>query len=227
MASKTVLDTLFKVSPQQRRFVDEYLVDLNGTQAAIRAGYKKDNAHAQASHLLSLPKIASLVANRRREMAAQAQLSGAQVLAQLARQAFFDPRRLVDGNGNAIPLGELPDDIAMCIQSVEVDRKMEQVELRSPDGEVIETRMEPHVTYKLKFSDRTKSVDMLMRHLGLYEKDNAQTNPVSALFEYIESRKAGALPVKILEAEVVDANPLLPGPDAAGELDDDQVARLS
>ena len=79
------IDALFSVNPRQARFVDEYLVDLNATQAAIRAGYSKKSANQQASDLLALPKIQTLLAERRREMAAEGRLSVAQVLAQLAR----------------------------------------------------------------------------------------------------------------------------------------------
>ena len=192
------IDALFSVNPRQARFVDEYLVDLNATQAAIRAGYSKRSANQQASDLLALPKIQTLLAERRREMAAEGRLSVAQVLAQLARQSFFDPRRLIDPvTREPIHLADLPDDIALCIQGIEIERAMDQ---QMVDGELVQT---PRVTYKLKFVDKGKSVDMLMRHLGLYEKDNAQANPVTALFEYIESRKAGALQVKSLEAEVL------------------------
>ena len=153
------IDALFSVNPRQARFVDEYLVDLNATQAAIRAGYSKKSANQQASDLLALP---------------------------------IDPV-----TREPIHLADLPDDIALCIQGIEIERAMDQ---QMVDGELVQT---PRVTYKLKFVDKGKSVDMLMRHLGLYEKDNAQANPVTALFEYIESRKAGALQVKSLEAEVL------------------------
>ena len=45
-----------ELNPKQQRFVDEYLIDLNGKQAAIRAGYSEKTAEVQASRLLSNAK---------------------------------------------------------------------------------------------------------------------------------------------------------------------------
>jgi phage terminase small subunit len=52
-----------KLTPKQQAFCEEYIVDLNATQAAIRAGYSKNGAHVTASKLLSVPKVAQLIAN--------------------------------------------------------------------------------------------------------------------------------------------------------------------
>ena len=46
-----------KMTEKQKRFCDEYLIDLNGTQAAIRAGYSKKNAYSQANENLKKPYI--------------------------------------------------------------------------------------------------------------------------------------------------------------------------
>ena len=52
------------LTPKQRRFVDEYLIDLNATQAAIRAGYKKNTARQIGSENLSKPAIAKAISSR-------------------------------------------------------------------------------------------------------------------------------------------------------------------
>src|SRR5690606_28897415 len=56
MPPKSVLDSL-KLTPKQRLFVQEYLIDLNATQAALRAGYSVNNAHKIGSQLLENPRI--------------------------------------------------------------------------------------------------------------------------------------------------------------------------
>ena len=54
-----------ELTPRQARFVDEYMVDLNGTQAAIRAGYSRKTAEVLAYQLLQKPLVAATVAKRR------------------------------------------------------------------------------------------------------------------------------------------------------------------
>jgi phage terminase small subunit len=56
------------MTPKQARFVAEYAVDMNGTQAAIRAGYSKTRAHVTASELLDDPEIAAAVAVNNRKV---------------------------------------------------------------------------------------------------------------------------------------------------------------
>ena len=52
------------LTPKQERFVEEYLIDLNATQAAIRAGYSAKTAEAQGSRLLSNVNVSALVADK-------------------------------------------------------------------------------------------------------------------------------------------------------------------
>lgn len=56
------------LNPKQQRFADEYLIDLNATQAAIRAGYSPHSAHVQGSQLLAVPSIRAEVDARSRAM---------------------------------------------------------------------------------------------------------------------------------------------------------------
>jgi phage terminase small subunit len=80
---------------KQRAFVREYLVDRNGTQAAIRAGYSAHTANEQASDLLAKPNIKELVAEQERRLAALADVDAALVIAELRAVALADPRDLV------------------------------------------------------------------------------------------------------------------------------------
>ena len=72
------------LTPRQSRFVDEYLIDLNGTQAAIRAGYSPKTAVVQASRLLTVDKVESAVEARRREIAEHCEIDAEWVLSRLA-----------------------------------------------------------------------------------------------------------------------------------------------
>lgn len=79
---------------RQLRFVNEYLIDSNGTQAAIRAGYSPDSAHSTASEILSYPKVRRALEGRLRDAAAAASVSAESVIAELRDLAFADASEL-------------------------------------------------------------------------------------------------------------------------------------
>ncbi|PTV94063.1 terminase small subunit [Rhodobacter aestuarii] len=83
------------VNPRQQRFCQEYLIDLNATQAAIRAGYARANADQQASRLLKDPRVMAQINVLKAERSARLKLSGDDVIRQLARIAFADRRNLM------------------------------------------------------------------------------------------------------------------------------------
>ena len=80
--------TATKLTPKQLRFIEEYLIDLNATQAAIRAGYSRDTARVIGSENLSKPAIADAIAARQKERTAKAELTAADVAAELAKIGF-------------------------------------------------------------------------------------------------------------------------------------------
>jgi phage terminase small subunit len=77
-----------RLTPRQARFVDEYVVDLNAKQAAVRAGYSTKTAAQQGSHLLKLPLVAAAVAERQAARAARCEVDAAWVLSQLREVAL-------------------------------------------------------------------------------------------------------------------------------------------
>ena len=76
-----------ELNERQRRFVDEYLVDLNATQAAIRAGYSEKTSYSQAHDLLKKPEIQARIAELRAAQVERTQLDADYVLAGLRREA--------------------------------------------------------------------------------------------------------------------------------------------
>jgi phage terminase small subunit len=84
------------LTPKQRRFVNEYCVDENATQAAIRAGYSENCAGIQGHENLKLPKIKEAIAERMEEVALAASVTPEMILAEWRKIAFADPRELVD-----------------------------------------------------------------------------------------------------------------------------------
>lgn len=145
-----------KLTPKQQLFVEEYIKDLNATQAYIRAGYKARGRAAEnnASRLLGKNAgVAAAIQERMDRRSERTQVQADDVVRQLVRMGLSDPRRLYDADGNLLPPHKLPEDIAMAVQAVDVIRNI------SPEGEVTET-------YKYKLSDRVKPLEMIGKHLG-------------------------------------------------------------
>lgn len=84
------------LNERQQRFVDEYLVDLNGTQAAIRAGYSRATAAEQAYDLLRKPQIQAAIAAARRAQQERIHITADRLVLELANIVLADPRELVE-----------------------------------------------------------------------------------------------------------------------------------
>lgn len=148
-----------------RVFVAEYLKDRNGTQAAIRAGYSKATAGSQAERLLKKAEICAAVEEGLNRITAKCELSVERTLREVARIAYFDPRRMFREDGSPKELYELDDDTAAAISGLEV---LEEFEGSGPD------RIKVGHVKKYKISDKNSALDKAMKHLGLFEKDNGQ-----------------------------------------------------
>lgn len=84
------------LTPKQQRFVEEYLVDLNATQAAIRAGYSARTAQEQSSRLLSNAMVAAAIAKAKEERAEATKITAQWVLekaAQVFKEAHAEKDR--------------------------------------------------------------------------------------------------------------------------------------
>jgi phage terminase small subunit len=95
-----------KITPKQERFVEQYLIDLNATQAAIRAGYSRKTAKQQASRLLTNVDLAAAIAAGKERFAAKAELTAKRVLEELRRIAFCYARQFFTPDGKMKPSSE-------------------------------------------------------------------------------------------------------------------------
>ena len=112
--------TIMRLRPRQRRFVEEYLVDLNGTQAAIRAGYSKKTAAVIARENLRKPLIEMAIREELDRCTKESWMSRDRLLLEVARLAYADVRQLYDEKGRLKPVAELEDDIAAAIAAIDV-----------------------------------------------------------------------------------------------------------
>ena len=110
-----------KLTKKQQKFVEEYLIDLNATQAAIRAGYSPDSAGQIAGENLKKLEIANKIAKSMAERSRRTGINQDLVVRELARIAFVNPNNIINSLDASIKEGATEDDLA-CIQSVKVKK---------------------------------------------------------------------------------------------------------
>jgi phage terminase small subunit len=116
------------MTAKQQIFVREYLVDLNATQAAIRAGYSPRTAKQIAHENLTKPDVAAAISAAQRDRMSKLEISADRVLQEAARIAFFDIQECFDGNGRLLPVHKLSDDSAAALASLRVVKRCSRCE---------------------------------------------------------------------------------------------------
>jgi phage terminase small subunit len=143
-----------KLTAKQEQFCKEYLIDLNGTQAAIRAGYSEDSAKEIASENLTKPNISSYIEQLMLDRSNRTTVTADKVLAEIAKMAFFNMADVIDDEGNAKPLHQWTRDDMAALQEVT------ETKIGKDEGLVI--------TQKFKVGDKKANLDLLGRHLKLF-----------------------------------------------------------
>ncbi|MGC8534913.1 MAG: terminase small subunit [Rhizomicrobium sp.] len=152
---------------RRRTFAEAYIANgRNATQAAIAAGYSPKTARMQGSRLLTCDDVKVVINAVAARSQAISGLTADRTLLELARLAYFDPRKLFDDSGNLKAVADLDDDTAAAVAGLDVQ------DGRGEDGAQ---------TKKLKLWDKNAALDKAMKYLGLFEKDNAQRGPDLAL----------------------------------------------
>ncbi len=155
-----------KLTPKQDKFCQEYMIDLNATQAAIRAGYSKKTAKTIAGQNLSKLIIQEKLTKLNKKRQEDTGITAKKVLIEAGRIAFADVGLAFDDDGCLLPMKEIPDEIRRAISGLEV---MEVYQGKGKDREVI------GYLKKVKFWSKDKQIEHLFRHLDLFEKDNTSS----------------------------------------------------
>lgn len=154
------------LTEKQERFCQEYLIDLNGTQAAIRSGYSIDSAKEIASENLTKPNIQLRITELNRSRQEATGINQKRVLEEYAKIAFFDIREVFDVDGGLINVKQLDDNSAGAIASIKSSEEWGEDE----NGDKVITG----TLKEVKVFDKIRALQDLGKHLGLFEKDNAQ-----------------------------------------------------
>ena len=146
------------LTPKQAAFAKEYLVDLNGTEAAIRAGYSKKTARGIASQNLAKPHVQAAVKKAMEKRGQRCDISADRVLTELARLAFADTADVI-----RIERGRV----------VVTDTAKLTQDQRRAIAEISETQH----GMRIKLHDKKGALELLGRHLGLFPTRMEHSGP--------------------------------------------------
>lgn len=144
------------MTKKQKRFVEEYLIDLNATQAAIRAGYSPDTAGSIGGENLQKPEISDAIAKAMAERSRRTGINQDRVLRELAKIAFVNAAEVLDLKTATVREDATPEDTA-AIQSVKVKESF------SESGQMTER--------EIRMADKLKALELLGKHLGMYQNN--------------------------------------------------------
>lgn len=147
---------------KQQLFVEEYLVDLNATQAAVRAGYSVRTARQVGCRLLTYVDIKAAIEAAIEERKKRITVTGDMVIAELALIAFAGMKDFVEidegGAIRAFPLDSLAEGKDRIIRKV---REKRTIKSTAEGDQVLDS------IYEFELVDKIKSLELLARHMGL------------------------------------------------------------
>ena len=150
-----------KLTAKQIRFVDEYLVDFNGTQAAIRAGYSEKTAAATAARLLRNVNIQNEISRRQKDLQKRTEVTQERVVMELARVAFADATDFVQVETRIINRGDIEVPIELAVHK-------ETAELSADQRAAIASIKQGANGVEIKLHDKIKALELLGRHIGMF-----------------------------------------------------------
>lgn len=145
------------LTQKQKRFIEEYLIDLNATQAAIRAGYSVKNADKIGSELLGKTRVSEAIQQAMAERSKRTGVNADRVVQELAKIAFVNAIDVIDPETATVKEDAVSDDTA-AIQSVKV-----------------KTFGEDGLEREIKMADKLRALELLGRHMGMF-KDKVEVS---------------------------------------------------
>jgi len=163
------------MTPKQQAFVDEYLIDLNATQAATRAGYSARTANEQGARLLANASVSAAIAAAKRVRSEKTAVDAAWLLSRLADEATADVADLYDETGNVRAVKDWP-----LIWRTGLVAGIEVESIGEGAGRLT----------KIKLSDRIKRLELIGKHIDVQAfKDKIEHTGAIALV--VNSEDAG------------------------------------
>ena len=167
-----------KLSEKQKRFCEEYVIDLNATQAAIRAGYSQTSARRVASQNMTKHDIQSYIQELRQKQQERTDITADMVIKELAAIGFANLEDVVEVNNHYSAIrseDKRPERSKKALKKVKFRRYVEGRGEDSQEVEVVEVEMH----------SKLDALDKLGRHFGIYFADNEQISKVAPQLKII------------------------------------------
>lgn len=171
-----------KLTNKQKLFVKEYLIDLNATQAAIRAGYSVRSASFIGMELLNKTIVADAIQKAMDKRTERTQINADYVLNRLVEIDQLDIADILNDDGKVLPIKEWPQVWRQSISAVDVQG------LLSNEGDIAAS-----IVKKIKWPDKLKNLELLGKHVAVSAFNEKQEQPQE-------------LPIGKIQVEVVGAN---------------------
>lgn len=171
-----------ELNDKQERFCQEYIIDLNATQAAIRAGYSEDTAGVIACENLKKPNIESRINELKMERLKRMQIDQNYVLMRLIEIDQLDVLDILNDDGSCKPIKEWPKIWRQFVSGIDLS---EIKEITESEDKIIGS-----VLKKIKWPDKVKNLELLGKHVdvGAFKDKmdvNFQNNPLEQLMKEI------------------------------------------
>ncbi len=165
------------INEKQKKFCEEYIIDLNATKAAIRAGYSKRSAEVTASRMLRNANVATYIEKLRGVQMENAGLSASKVIDELKSLGFWSIQDFITDDNSILDLSKLDRAVVRPIVGIKVTETIHGTGKKA----IREIKTE------LKLADKRAALTDLGRHLGIFKNEDNQ----KPLTIYINGKKSG------------------------------------
>jgi len=157
-------------SEKKKRFCEEFIIDLNGSAAAIRAGYSEKTARQKAYELLNEAEVQTCIKQLQSKLSQNCEVSAEEITNELKKIAFSSIANLHNSWIERKQFEELSQDQKDSIESIET--KVLKKNIGTADKpEIVDVEY-----VKIKLYDKLKALENLAKRIGYYEIDNRQRN---------------------------------------------------
>ncbi len=162
----------------QKRFADEYLIDLNATRA-YKVAYpnckKDETARANSSRLLTNANIQNYISEKQKEIERRTEVTQDMVVQELSKIAFFNIKDIYTENGTLKQIKDIDDNTSKAIASIKTLQKAGSmkinINMQGQDEEVPLEHIEEQ-TIEFRTNDKVKALELLGKHLGMFNDVN-------------------------------------------------------
>jgi phage terminase small subunit len=145
---------------KHQRFCEEFIIDLNGKQAAIRTGYSELRAAATAADLLTRKDVQDYITQLKKDRSERTEITADMVIKELAKLGFSDIKEYYESENKTIDVTKLENRLSAAISSIKI------TETEGDWGS--------KTVKEFKLHDKLSALDKIGKHLGIFEKDNKQ-----------------------------------------------------